>query len=118
MIMKIFNYSILILLIANSCKELRPEIVIKSNQDTIKYGEVYNAELYVQNDKNFLPAFRIIREKDTIDLPIDTIKSCAVFKAVGRSSGKKSYRGYVEYYNLNGTKKRNTFSFSYYVKPL
>lgn len=115
--MRKINILITVLLLSSSCNSLKKtELTIKSDYDTLKYGEIFHAELYVPYHDNFLPAFYIIRNEDTSRLPIDTVKRCAIFKAVGRGKGEKTYLGYVEYVTLRGEKKKETFSLKYYVK--
>ena len=108
---------ITLFLIASSCNRFQmTELAIKSDGDTIKYGDIFNAELYVPYHEDFLPAFYILRNDDTSRLPIDTVKRCAIFKAVGRGNGEKTYNGYVEYIDIQGKKRSEKFSLNYYVK--
>jgi hypothetical protein len=114
--MRKLSILITVLLITSSCNRLKePGLSIKTDYDTVKYGDIFHAELYVPYHDNYLPAFYIVRKEDTSRLPIDTIKRCAIFNAVGRGNGEKSYNGYVEYIDLLGKKKTEKFSLKYYV---
>lgn len=115
--MRKINLLIIVILMTISCGRLDTKgLLIRSDSDTVNYGDIYTAELYIPYRDGFLPAFFIIKSSDTLRLPIDTAKKCAVFKSVGRGSGERIYKGYVNYIDLNGKSKTETFSFKYYVR--
>ncbi|HEX2919853.1 MAG TPA: hypothetical protein VHO50_01680 [Bacteroidales bacterium] len=115
--MKRASFWLVILFIISCGKQQATELEIKTNGDTIKYGTDFIAELYVPYRKGYLPAFKIIRGSDTSWLPIDTIKKSAILRAASKRSGEKSFSGIVEYIDVRGNKKTETFSIKYYVKP-
>jgi hypothetical protein len=114
--MRKFSFLFVILLIAYSCNRIKStEVVIKSDCDTVKYGDTYTAELFVPYIDSILPAFYITRDTDTLRLPIDTMKRCAVFKAAGRGNGEKIYKGFVVYVDDKGIELKRDFTFRFYV---
>lgn len=104
------------MVVVSSCTNYKvPEVVIKSDSDTVQYGSTYSAELYVPYNDSILPAFYIIRSTDTARLPIDTVKKCAVFKAFSSGNGLKEYKGFVEYVSKSGHEVRENFTIQFYV---
>ena len=115
--MKYKLISIITILMLYSCSErTNKNVTIKTNCDTVLSGNMYVAELYVPFKQSILPDFYIIKEKDTLGLEIDTIKGCAIFRSIRKSEGEKVFNGFVDYVNLNGKRKTETFTFKYYVK--
>jgi hypothetical protein len=90
-------------------------VVIKTNGDTIISGNMFIAEIYIPYNQSLFPVF-YLTDRDTVRLPIDTIKKCAVFKAMLEKEGIRCFEGYVDYIDLKGKRKTETFSFKYYVK--
>lgn len=91
------------------------EVSILCNNDTINDGEIYTAELSVKSIESILPKFYIIRDLDTFRLPIDEKKRCAVFRAVGRGYGEKEYKGFVEYIDNKGNRRKLAFKINFFV---
>jgi hypothetical protein len=110
-------FFIVMCLTLNSCfSNSHNDVVIKANSDTVSIGTRYIAELYVSYQPPVSPSFFIIKDRDTIQLPFDTNKKCAIYRAVGGKPGEKICNGYVEYVTLKGDRKKETFSIKFYVK--
>lgn len=109
----------MILLLVISCNSIKKEkeLTIVSTNDTVEYGGIFQAELYVPYNDNILPVFYIVEDDDTSMLEIDKVKRCATFRAIGRGKGEETYRGYAEYIDSQGKRKSEKFSLKYYVKP-
>ena len=101
-----------------SCKEnvSNLSVLIISKSDTIKINETYEAELHVIYKDSILPDFYIVFKLDTFLLPFDEMNKCADFKAVGRKNGKVFYKGYVNYFNKEGVRKKENFQIEFFVK--
>jgi hypothetical protein len=101
-----------------ACINDQPAVIIQAKRDTIHVGEIFSAELYVQHNHAALPSFFIIRDLDTFSLPVDQLKRCGLFNAVGRGPGEKMYGGYVEYIDIEGRNAAENYTIRFYVIPL
>jgi hypothetical protein len=114
--MKKFLTLITVVIILSFCTNTpHNNVLIKTNGDTISSGNMFIAEIYVPYNQSISPVF-YMTDRDTVRLPIDTIKKCAIFKALLEKEGMRRFEGYVDYVDLKGKKKTETFSFKYYVK--
>ena len=105
-----------IIFLFNFCTNTQhSNILIKTNSDTITSGNLFIAEIYVPTNKYISPVF-YITDRDTVRLPIDTVKNCAIFRAKFEKQGMHSFEGYVKYIDLKGKRKTEKFSIKYYVK--
>lgn len=90
-------------------------VLIQSESDTIELDAIYRAELYIDHLGTIMPDFYILHNNDTFLLPFAEDKDHAVFQAVGRKIGGKSYKGYVDFKNTKGDKSKQHFEILFYV---
>jgi hypothetical protein len=101
-----------------ACINESPGVIIQTQSDSIYDGEIFSAELYVHHNDAALPSFFIIRDLDTFCLPVDQIKRCGLFNAIGRGPGEKRYDGYVEYVDTEGINAKINYMIRFYVLPV
>ena len=98
----------------NKMEESR--LFIQSEKDTIELNSIYKAGLYIDHAETKLPDFYILRKNDTFLLPFFDEDNCAVFQAVGREVGNESYKGFVDFIDVNGNEKKQHFEILFYVQ--
>jgi len=89
---------------------------IEINNDTISYGEIFKAKIYINHFDSVLPTIYVIQNSDTFLIPFFETEKYAMIQAIGRLSGFKTFNGFVEYLNNNREKRKESFSISYYCK--
>jgi hypothetical protein len=94
------------------------EVRIKSKSDTVDIDSTYYAELYVQYNDSILPSFFITTKTDTSQLVIDTLKRCAIYRAVSHIQGLKTINGFVNYINTKGERIKKNYTIKFYVRHL
>lgn len=111
-------YCFIILLIVYSCVNdtLTSSLRISIQKDTIAIMDTFKANLYFDNYKKRLPEFFIINKKDTNRLYFNDSIKCAVYKFIPQIIGKRTYKGYVEYYDSVGVFRIEKFVISFVVK--
>ncbi len=113
--MALLKLIVLSLLISCSSMIEKSAIDISYNKDTISYGEVIVVELAVPFNDSILPSFYINYNNEIFPLPFYEDKNKAIIEFVGRSKGRKSHGGYVEYLNEKGVKIKEEFIIEYFV---
>ncbi len=109
---------ILLILFLVGCNRVNETDVVNitNNNEVFSPGDTCIIELYVPFDKPNWPAFYILDGVDTLALPFDNQKGCAVYKALHMKEKKHSYAGYVLYISPDKKKKKSTFKINYEIR--
>ncbi len=100
----------------SSCSEVKNEVIIKKDKDTVSVNEVVEIQLSIEHFEGFLPDFRLIRKEDTARLWYHKKENVANIKFTREKKGKHSFKGFVNYIDKNEIRKKQNFEFSFFVK--
>jgi len=118
--MKVFSFliGIIFLFISIECSTSikTSDIRICKNRDTVDVGELFRAELHIENYSKRSPDFYIIGKNDTNRIRFnDTIRS-AIFQGKGHKAGPKKFKGFAVYFDSIGRLKKEDFEISFVIK--
>ena len=110
--------SLIFIFVISSCSEKKSSstVLIKPNKDTVEIAETFRAELSVPHLDSILPAFYIISKDKKFLLPFDKGIDCAIFQGESNKEGEQKFMGYVEFVDLQGQKRKESFLLRYYAK--
>jgi len=98
-----------------SCNQ-SSDINIINNNGTFSSGETFIIELYAPIYKEIMPSFYLFSDQDTLALPFDFEKQCAVYKATHNIEKKHCYKGYVVYATADNEKKKSNYEIRYKIR--
>jgi hypothetical protein len=109
---------ICITILFNSCNETRNSLTvsIETEKDTLLEYETFTARLSVPHLKTTIPSFYIIGNEDIFLLPYDNDDDYAIFQGRSNKLGERKFIGYVEFVDLKGNEKKESFVIKFYIK--
>jgi hypothetical protein len=105
-----------LLLFSCSQNKDNPIVQIVTSKDTIETGETFIAKLSVPHLEATKPSFFIIGNDENILLPYDNENKYAILKGKSSKIGERKFAGYVEFVDLNGHNKKESFIIKFYIK--
>ena len=116
--MKLIINVLFILIIICSCS-LNDESVsvkIKNNKKVYSSGDTIAIELYIPYKIPQTPAFYIFSDEDTLALPFDFQKGCAIYNAYHLAPRKHDYSGFVMYKSDDQSIQKTSFKIAYEIR--
>jgi|GEM_PF-3722071 len=101
-----------------SCSQKKDNTIVQvvTLKDTVEVNETFMAKLSVPHLKTTIPYFYIIGNDENFLLPYDNEKDYAIFKGESSKIGERKFAGYVEFVDLKGHQKNESFVIIFYIK--
>jgi hypothetical protein len=115
---KAIVFVVFISLLLFSCSQKKDNTIVQviALKDTVEVNETFMAKLSVPHLKTTIPSFYIIGNDENFLLPYDNEKDYAIFKGESSKIGERKFAGYVEFVDLKGHQKNESFVITFYIK--